>query len=79
MEKKTEFLIQLAKISDLVEKLDYDLKSPTIIFEVSKVEFEKIYDLIEKKFGRSNNFTSSKTFTLKIGVVDFIFNTNSAD
>lgn len=79
MEKKVEFLTQLAKISDLIENLDYDLKSPTLIFEVSKVEFEKIYDLIEKKFGRRSQNMPTKTFTLKIGVVDFVFNTSNAD
>lgn len=79
MEKKVEFLTKLAEISDIIEKLEYNLKSPTLIFEVSKVEFEKIYDLIESKFGRYNQIKPENTFTIKIGTTEIVFNTNNAD
>ena len=48
MEKKGEILNQLALISDLIEKVNADIKSNTIIFEVSKVEFERIFELMQK-------------------------------
>jgi hypothetical protein len=48
MEKKGDLLNQLALISDLIENLNADIKSNTIIFEVSKVEFERILEVIEK-------------------------------
>lgn len=78
MEKKDNFLIGLAKICDSIENLGYDLKSPTLVFELSKVEFEKIYDLIRKMYGGQTE-TPKNTFTIKIGNVDILFNTNSDD
>lgn len=77
MEKKGELLNQLAIISDLVENLGVDTKSQTLIFELSKVEFEKSFDLIQKKYGRKME-TPKDSFTITIGMVDIIFNTSSA-
>lgn len=77
MEKKGELLNQLAIISDLVENLGVDTKSQTLIFELSKVEFEKSFDLIQKKYGRRME-TPKDSFTITIGMVDIIFNTSSA-
>lgn len=76
MEKKGDLLNQLAVISDLVEKLNADIKSNTIIFEVSNTEFEKIFDLVEKKQGRKLE-KPKNSFTIKIGVLDVVFNTNN--
>lgn len=77
MEKKGEILNQLAIISDLVEKLNADVKSATIVYELNESEFIRIYDKIERKFG----FTKVKpedTFNVKMGSVDIIFNKSSA-
>ncbi|MEY3434537.1 MAG: hypothetical protein RLZZ195_4 [Pseudomonadota bacterium] len=76
MEKKGELLNQLALISDLIEKTNLESKSSTIIFEVSKVEFEKIFDSIQKKYGKKIN-NISNSFTINMGVVDIIFNTSN--
>jgi hypothetical protein len=76
MEKKGELLNQLALISDLIEKANVDTKSSTIIFEVSKVEFEKIFDLIQKKYGKKID-NISNSFTINMGIVDIVFNTNN--
>lgn len=78
MEKKNNFLINLAKICDSIENLDFDLKSPTLIFELSKVEFEKLYDIIQKMYGQKTELPEN-TFTIKIGNVEIVFNTNNAD
>ena len=43
MEKKGELLNQLAIISDLLEKINTDTKSTTIIFELSNIDFNKVY------------------------------------
>jgi hypothetical protein len=48
MEKKGEILNQLAIISDLLEKTNMQTKSSTIILELSKVEFERVFELIQK-------------------------------
>jgi hypothetical protein len=77
MEKKGDLLNQLALISDLIENLNADIKSNTIIFEVSKVEFERILEVIEKKYNRRGQKVKN-SFTISIGKVDVIFNTSSA-
>jgi len=77
MEKKGEILNQLALISDLIEKVNADIKSNTIIFEVSKVEFERIFELMQKKYN-SKPQKVKNSFTISIGKVDVIFNTSNA-
>lgn len=77
MEKKGEILNQLALISDLVENLNADIKSNTIIFEVSKVEFDRILEIIEKKYNRRAQKVKN-SFTLSIGKIDVVFNTSNA-
>jgi len=76
MEKKGEFLNQLAVISDLIESLSVDTKSQTLIFELSKVEFERAFDLIQKKYGRKMD-QPLDSFTISIGMVDIVFNTSN--
>jgi hypothetical protein len=77
MEKKGEILNQLALISDLIENLNADIKSNTIVFEVSKVEFERILEIIEKKYNRKSQKVKN-SFTLSIGKIDVVFNTSNA-
>jgi hypothetical protein len=76
MEKKGEILNQLALISDLIEKVNADIKSNTIIFEVSKIEFERIFELMQKKYNRKPQKVKN-SFTISIGKVDVIFNTSN--
>ncbi len=76
MTKKGDLLNQLALISDLVEKLNADTKSNTIVFEVSKLEFDRIYNYIEKKNNRKLETPKNK-FTMTIGVMDIVFSTNN--
>jgi len=76
MEKKGEILNQLAIISDLLEKTNMQTKSSTIIMELSKVEFERVFELIQKKYGKKIE-TPNNSFTITIGVVDIVFNTSN--
>jgi hypothetical protein len=76
MTKKGDLLNQLAIISDLMEKLNANIKSNTIVFEVSKIEFEKIFQYLEKKNNTQNEIPKDK-FTITIGNVDIIFSTSS--
>lgn len=76
MEKKGDLLNQLAIICDLLEKINGDIKSGTIICEVSNVEFNRIYDLVEKKYGKRSERPKS-TFNITIGEIDIVFNTNN--
>lgn len=76
MTKKGDLLNQLAIISDLMEKLNADIKSNTIVFEVSKTEFEKIFHYLEKKNNTQNEIPKDK-FTITIGNVDIVFSTSN--
>lgn len=76
-EKKGDILNQLAVISDLVEKINFDSKSQTFIFELSKMEFERVFEYIENKRGMKID-KPDDSFTISIGMVDIVFNTNNA-
>ena len=76
MEKKGELLNQLAIISDLLEKLNTNTESTTIILNLKEEEFLRAFDLIQKKYGRKIE-KPEKTFTITIGLVDIIFNMNN--
>ena len=48
MEKKGELLNQLAIISDLLEKINTETISRTVVLELNKEEFQKSFELIQK-------------------------------
>ena len=76
MEKKGDLLNQLASVSDLLEKVNAEIESQTIVLELSKTEFNKVFKIIEKKYGKEME-TPTDTFTINMGVVNIIFNTNN--
>lgn len=76
MEKKGDLLNQLAIISDLLEKVNADLESQTIVLELEQKEFDRVFKLIQKKYGKTTQ-TPNETFTINLGVVNIIFNTSS--
>lgn len=76
MEKKGDVLNQLALISDLLEKVNLEVNSSTIIFNLSKEEFDKIFGLVQKKYDKKTD-KPKNTFTITIGQVDIIFNMNN--
>jgi hypothetical protein len=73
MEKKGEILNQVAIISDLLEKINLDIESRTIVLELNKDNFEKAFDIIQKKYSRKMN-NPTDTFSISIGTVDIVFN-----
>jgi hypothetical protein len=73
MEKKGELLNQLAIVSDLLEKLNTNIESKTIILNLKEEEFLNSFNIIQKKYGRLIE-KPNETFTIKIGEVDIIFN-----
>jgi hypothetical protein len=73
MEKKGELLNQLAIISDLLEKINTDTESMTVVLEMSNENFEKSFETIQKKYGKKMDKPES-TFTTNIGMVDIVFN-----
>ena len=76
MEKKGDILNQLAIVSDLLEKINAQTKSTTIIIELSNEEFDKVFDTIQKKY-RMKMDKPKNSFNITIGVTDIVFNTNS--
>jgi phosphoribosylaminoimidazole (AIR) synthetase len=73
MEKKGELLNQLAIISDLLEKINTQTESITVVLEMPNENFEKSFETIQKKYGRKIDKPES-TFTINIGMVDIVFN-----
>ena len=76
MEKKGELLNQLAIISDLLEKLNTNAESTTIVLNLKEEEFLRAFNVIQKKYGRSIEKPET-TFTISIGEVDIVFNMNN--
>jgi hypothetical protein len=76
-EKKGDLLNQLAIISDLLEKVNAEIESRTIIVELNESEFWKTFENIQKKYGRKMD-KPKNTFSITIGFVDIVFNKNNA-
>ena len=76
MEKKGELLNQLAIISDLFEKANIETKSQTVILELDEKAFIETFNKIQEKYGRKME-KPDNTFTIRIGVLDIVFNTNN--
>lgn len=77
MEKRGDLLNQLAIISDLVEKINTNILSSTIIIEQSSDDFNKTFLEVQKKYGIKTE-KPDDNFQITIGFVDIIFNKNSA-
>ncbi len=76
MTKKGDLLNQLAIVSDLLEKMNIESKSRTIIVEVSENEFDRVFNLVEQKYAKKLEKPKS-SFNITIGTVDILFNTSS--
>lgn len=76
MEKKGDLLNQLAVISDLLEKLNTNAESKTIVLNLKEEEFLLAFDFIQKKYGRRLEKPET-TFSISIGEVDIVFNMNN--
>jgi hypothetical protein len=77
MEKKGDLLNQIAIISDLIEKMNLVKMNSTLVFELDEDMFMDVFQYINKKHGHKMT-TPEKTFTIKIGEVDILFNRNNA-
>ncbi len=76
MEKKGDLLNQLAIISDLVEKMNLNKISSTIVFELDTNVFESTFQYVNK-MQKTKISKPDKTFMIKIGEVDVVFNKSS--
>lgn len=76
MEKKGDILNQLAIVSDLIEKLNLNVESSALVFEVSEFEYNRTYDYVSKKQNKRPS-NPGKSFTVNMGGVDIVFNKSS--
>ena len=77
MEKKGDLLNQMAIISDLLERINADTESRTIVIELNNDEFSRVFELIQKKNGTKKE-KPKNSFNITIGTVDIVFNKSSA-
>lgn len=70
--KKGDILNQMAIISDLLENINLISYSKTIVFDLSKDEFEKIFKIITNKTKTDLKINGDR-FSVKIGEIDFMF------
>lgn len=79
MEKTGETLNQLAIITDLIEKVNFEFVSAKIVFNVNSNEFNNIYNYTARKNGEE--FVplkdSTKNFSININDVQVTFNRNN--
>jgi|688.fasta_scaffold615215_2 hypothetical protein len=76
MEKRGDLFNQLAIVSDLIEKCNLVSVSQTIVIEVSKEEFDRIYKIVQSKVRFTTGFPKD-TFNVKIGNLNIVFNMNN--
>jgi hypothetical protein len=76
MEKKGDLLNQLAIISDLIENINTNMVSSTIIIEQDKENFDRTFKEVQKKYGIKTE-QPDDNFQITIGFVDIVFNKNS--
>jgi hypothetical protein len=76
MEKKGEILNQLAIISDLLEKVNMESVSISVICDLEEKEFKNIISKIATKIKMKPiyPYEIKDTFSVKIGEIDFVFN-----
>ena len=77
-EKKGNIFTQMAVISDLFEKVNMESENTEVIFMVSNDEFERLFKVITKKANVHLNVVED-TFSVKIGVVNYVFRLNKSN
>lgn len=78
MEKRGDILNQMAIIVDLIEKVNMEITSSTMVFELDTEEYYRVYNYVREKYN-SKVDTPTKTFTIKLGDVDIIFNMSNVE
>lgn len=76
MEKKGEILNQLAIISDLLENINFESETISVIVMVKEKEFNDMFSKLSKKT-KTKPEDLEDTFSLKIGEINFVFNKNN--
>jgi hypothetical protein len=77
MEKKGEIINQLAIISDLLENVNLESETTTVVFILEETIFNNMFEKVSKKT-KIKSKELEDTFSVKIGEINFIFNKSSA-
>lgn len=73
MERRGDLFNQLAIISNLLEKINLQTESQTIILELPEQEFYRVYKMVESRVKYTQGVVGN-SFNVKIGVINIIFN-----
>lgn len=78
MEKKGNLLTQMALISDLFEKMNMESDDTSVVYMIKEKEFDRLFNLITKKANLNLNKVDD-SFSVKIGVVEYVFKLNKSN
>ena len=67
-EKKGDLLNQLAIIADLTEKINLEVKNPTLLFELDVEEYDRVKDYLKTKYN-----DEGEVFSVGIGECIYVF------
>ena len=76
-EKKGDLLNQLAIISDLLEKVNIEVRNSTVLFEVEPAEYDEVKQYLDSKYDKEIDEEDNGTFAISLGEVIFLFSKNS--
>lgn len=76
-EKKGDLLNQLAIISDLLEKVNIEVRNSTVLFEVEPAEYDDVKEYLDSKYDKEIDEEDNGTFAISLGDVIFLFSKNS--
>jgi hypothetical protein len=75
--KKGDILNQLAIISDLIEKVNIEVRNSTVLFEVDDEQYDELKEYLNSKYDEEIEEDDSGTFSISLGEVVFLFSKNS--
>lgn len=76
-DKKGDVLNQLAIISDLLEKVNIEVRNSTVLFEVEPAEYDEVKQYLDSKYDKEIDEEDNGTFAISLGEVIFLFSKNS--
>jgi hypothetical protein len=76
-EKKGDLLNQIAIISDLLEKVNIEVRNSTVLFEVEPEEYDDVKEYLDSKYDKEIDEEDNGTFAISLGEVIFLFSKNS--
>tara|TARA_B110000977_G_scaffold42098_1_gene56830 strand:- start:4601 stop:4852 length:252 start_codon:yes stop_codon:yes gene_type:complete len=71
-EKKGDLLNQLAIIADLTEKINLEVKNPTLLFELDVEEYDRVKDYLKTKYNDKID-DEGEVFSVGIGECIYVF------